>query len=423
MNMKFFRQKGIVYGQILRLVFGSSFLLLAASACVSPLKSKAAAALGGTSSGSNSGPSSGSPTGQPTGGSQPSPTPTPLVVISPVPSQTMNLGVSLAIPVLIQSQNGYSGPVSLSINNKVLAANDPMNTITVAVAPSAVNLTASGSASATVTVTSTSSSPDLISNLSVVATTSSGQVISQIPLTIKPIFEVDILSSGNLDTTGIEDWSIAAGTTTNFTTHTAGVSIVFCNKDTVEKSGFYRIHSSGTAFLHQGSEGLGVPGSATPDVNDGTAAKSNLTASTLGPCYTTDVLSQVAQLKNIYYDHNNETPAKATRTMVFNAYAAPPKIGNSGNPNATFSYIQKNLINTSQCMTCHVTNPSTQGNNINFSTYAGVVTQVQAGSALGSPFYVQIAAGGTMPLGNPDTVSSALLQDVEDWINDGALNN
>ena len=206
---------------------------------------------------------------------------------------------------------------------------------------------------------------------------------------MNPVFEVDILGAGNLSSTGIEDWSIAGASTTNFTTHTKGITINFVNKDTVEKSGFYRIHSSATAFLHQGTEGLGLPGTNTPNVNDG---GSSSIATTLGPVYSVTVTSQVAQLKDLDYDHNNES-TKAGRTMVFNAHAAPPKSA-AGNPNASFAYLSKNLFNVT-CVQCHINNLQ-NGGNISFATYAGTLTQVDPGSALGSPLYVQIAAGGTM---------------------------
>lgn len=400
-------------------------LLLSGTSCVAPGKSaNLVASVASNGAPNSSGGTSATPQPTSTATSTPSPTPPPApLAINAVSAQSMNLGVTLSIPITIQPMNGYSGPVSLSLDKKVIAANDPMGTITASISPATVNLSGSTPASATVTVNTTSASPDMISSLQVLATSSTGAQISRtIPLTVNAVFEVDIINAGTLDTNGIEDWSIAAGTTTSFTTHPNGLQINFCNKDTVEKSGFYRIHSSGTAFLHQGSEGLGLPGTMTPDVNDGTVAKSKLEALTVGPCYTVNVLSQVAKLTNIYYDHNNETPAKATRTMVFNAFAAPAKIGNSGNPDASFAYIEKNLIAT-QCMSCHVTSPATLGNNVNLGTYAGMLSQVQAGSYLGSPLYVQIAAGGTMPLGSPGTVSTALLKDVEDWINDGALNN
>jgi hypothetical protein len=354
----------------------------------------------------------------------PNPTSTPVaqVALGSVSQQQMNLGVSMTVPVTIQSQNGYAGPVTLSLNNKVLAANDPMNTVTVSIAPATVNLTAGGTAQASVSIVSSSSTPDLNTTLQVLATTPKGQVSTMIPLMVNAVFEIDILSSGNVSTTGIEDWTIAALTTTNFTTHPNGVKVMFCNKDTVEKSGFYRIHSTATAFLHQGTEGLGLPGTSTPDVNDAAVAGSKLIASTMGPCYTVDVLSQVAKLSDSYWDHNNESSTKGLRTLVFNAYATPPIIGKSGNPNASFAYLQKNLINTSMCISCHVTTPST-GGGFNFSTYAGVMKEVQAGSALGSSFYVQIAPGGPMPQNDPGSVPAALVQDVQDWINDGALNN
>jgi mono/diheme cytochrome c family protein len=92
------------------------------------------------------------------------------------------------------------------------------------------------------------------------------------------------------------------------------------------------------------------------------------------------------------------------------------------NANASFAYLQKNLFNTT-CVTCHVTNPGTEGGGISFATYASTITQVKAGSASTSPLYLQIAPGGTMPQGNPGSVSAAIQSDVEAWINNGAPNN
>jgi hypothetical protein len=92
------------------------------------------------------------------------------------------------------------------------------------------------------------------------------------------------------------------------------------------------------------------------------------------------------------------------------------------NANASFAYLKNNLFDNA-CMSCHVTSPATLGDNISFATYASTITQVVPGSAATSQLYIQLAAGGAMPQGNPGTTSAALLLDLEDWINNGAPNN
>ena len=108
------------------------------------------------------------------GGGNNNTAPVAQVAIPAVSLQQMNLGVSLTVPVQIQSANGYSGPVNLSIDNKVLAANDPMSTISVSIAPASVDVSPGTPGMATVSVVSQSSSPDLSSYVNVVANTPNG---------------------------------------------------------------------------------------------------------------------------------------------------------------------------------------------------------------------------------------------------------
>jgi hypothetical protein len=343
------------------------------------------------------------------------------VGIGTVSPQTMNLGVSTSVPVTLMSQNGFAGTLALSVNTALLTAQDPNKTFTVSVSPASVTLTAGGTATANVSITSTTESPDLSSTITLVATPTTGSATTaQIPLTVNAVYEVDIMSVG---TTKEEVWSLAFGSKTSFATHTGGITINFVNKDTTQASGFYRVHSSATAFLHQGTEGLGLPGTATPSINDGKAAASTDSAVTLGPVYTVVVTSQTAKLSDTYYDHNHETATG--RSLIFNAFAVPTPIAKSGNPNASYAFLQTNLFGSAQCVSCHSASAApTMGNGVNLSTYAGVLTQLTAGSAVGSPLYVNIATGtATMPQGNPGSVSATLQTDLENWINDGAANN
>lgn len=337
------------------------------------------------------------------------------LALQPVSAQQVNLGATISVPVTIQSQNGYAGMVNLSIDNKVLSANDPMDTISVSVMPSSVDLSSGESAQVTVSVTTMSNAPDLISSINLIAATASGQVVSAIPLQVMAIFEVDILGPKGAS----ENWSVPAGATVKFTQHKGGVKINFVNKYAGQASGTVRIHSSATAFQHQGGEGLGLPGQTmVPSATQG-ATGSAAASVTAGDTYSVNVTSQSSQLKDTAYDHNNENGGTAGRTFVFNAYLAPPVIGDSGNPNASYAYIKANVV-TPMCATCHV---SQQLGGVDLSSYASTLNYVQAGSATGSSLYVSIAPGGTMPQTSPGSVSAALVKDVQDWIDDGALNN
>jgi hypothetical protein len=412
------------------------------------------------SSGGSSGSGGGSSGGA--GGGGGSSAPVAQVSVGAVQKQSLNLATSVSVPVTIQSLNGFAGEVNLAVDQKVLSANDPLGTISVSVAAgvtgptgmvqtgsiastgapgvtgSSVTLTAGGSAQATVTITTTVSSPDLNSFVNLNASTSNGAVVvSQIPVQVNAIYEVDVDGPPG----SIEKWSTPVGSTIEFTQHTGGVTLIFKNMDTTAPSNAnkaHRIHSSGTAFLHEGdgamgkSEGLGAVGTTSPATIDNpmpapSAAPSGMPAETVGDTYIAIVTSQVPKISDTYYCHNHEDAATAGRKMVFNAFSAPTVIGNSGNPNASFKYITTNVI-TPMCASCHVTaNPPDGG--IDLSSYAAVIAggTVQPGSPAGSSFYIQLGPDGDMPSTASGTrgtpVSAQLLQDISDWISDGAKNN
>jgi len=337
------------------------------------------------------------------------------LAIQAVSAQEMNLGTSISVPVTIQSQNGYSGSVNLSINSKVLAANDPMGTISVSVAPPMINIGPNDSAQVMVSLSTLSSSPDLNSSISLIASTSAGQVESSIPIQVNPVFEVDSLGPKAAS----EDWSVSAGSTVKFTQHVNGIKINFVNKVANQASGTVRIHSNNVAYQHQGTDGLGVAGqTASPDVTQAATSTAG-EAVTAGDTYSVNVTSQSSMLTETSYDHNNENGGTAGRKFVFNAFSVPPVIGSSGNPNASYAYIKANMV-TPICASCHV---SAQDGGVSLSSYTSTLSYLQKGSASGSALYIAIAAGGTMPENDPGSVSAALVKDVQDWINDGANNN
>jgi hypothetical protein len=92
---------------------------------------------------------------------------------------------------------------------------------------------------------------------------------------------------------------------------------------------------------------------------------------------------------------------------------------NTNNPNATFSYINTNILQP-KCVSCH--NQNNQAGNVNLSSYSSVLNQVKVNSAATSPLYISVAPGGNMPQGG-SPLSAGLVQDISDWINSGAKNN
>lgn len=112
--------------------------------------------------------------------------------------------------------------------------------------------------------------------------------------------------------------------------------------------------------------------------------------------------------------------------------------GASGNPNATLAWVQANVFG-GVCSQCHTgagaplgliwsSETNTCGNVGRVSAEVGSMREIESGNAAGS--YViwkvqgagpgnEAIVGGRMPLGNPP-LADATIQNMRDWINDGA---
>jgi hypothetical protein len=110
----------------------------------------------------------------------------------------------------------------------------------------------------------------------------------------------------------------------------------------------------------------------------------------------------------------NMTTSAARNVTVSNA---------ATNPNATYTWIYNNILNSSnasqRCVTCHV--GAYASGNIRYDTYAETVKSVQAGSPNASPLYAS-TNDGTMPMGG-SKLSDVQLKAIRDWITAGAPNN
>jgi mono/diheme cytochrome c family protein len=99
--------------------------------------------------------------------------------------------------------------------------------------------------------------------------------------------------------------------------------------------------------------------------------------------------------------------------------------GQSGTLNAAYTYTStftgiSTLILQTTCISCHSGSGSAPGN---FRTYAGVMASgfVTANNATGSQLYIQTSEG-LMPEGGTP-LTAVQVQAIQDWINNGALNN
>lgn len=97
---------------------------------------------------------------------------------------------------------------------------------------------------------------------------------------------------------------------------------------------------------------------------------------------------------------------KPTPTPTPTPAPTPPP----GNPNATFAYISKNILQV-RCTSCHSS----------MKTYTGTKKYVSAGKPSSSSLYTEVNSG-SMPRGS-SKLSAASIQAIKDWIAAGALNN
>ena len=320
-----------------------------------------------------------------------------------------NLGTSQTVSGTITADSNYTGTVSLSVSEPELALIDKGQAIGFTVSPSTVSLTPGSSANFSVTVNVGTMAPDFTSSMfHVVGVDTShpaGQSFLtsvQVNLQVNAVYIVNILKGAE---SGIpEKWTVPANSTVSFANHPGGLTVSFNDLDTNTQFP-PRIHStagSGT-ILHQ-------PGDLNPSL-DGTNPNPT------GGTYTQTVTTQ-SEAADTIYDHNNESAGDGGRTFVFNVPVVAPSPTPSSNPNATFGYINTNVIQAT-CVNCH--NPSTKAGGYDFTTYSGVDSAVKAGSSITSPLYLSVQSGSMPQGGSP--LSSALIQDINDWINSGAPNN
>jgi hypothetical protein len=286
-----------------------------------------------------------------------------------------------------------------------LSVLDPGAAIQFSFQPATLSFNGGGSAPTVLTVNVTSLSPSFnLSLFHVVATDPSNPQITgqiQVSLQVKALFKVQLLGRQSSTAASPERWSIPTGAVTKFISHPEGMTITFQNMDT---SVTHLIHSGGGPIPHEEDGGI----APSPD---GTTAVGGYTI--VVPPGTTTGTSGV-------YCHDHEG-GNQVRTFQFNVpvVAAKPT-GPSGNANAKFSYINANVIQAS-CIGCHSAANASDG--INLASYAMVAAHVTAGNAAVSPFYNVVAPPNpSMPKGGAP-LSAALVQDIQDWINDGAANN
>ncbi|MDG0816505.1 hypothetical protein [Bdellovibrio svalbardensis] len=106
------------------------------------------------------------------------------------------------------------------------------------------------------------------------------------------------------------------------------------------------------------------------------------------------------------------TPAPSpTPTPVPTPAPTPVPAPAPSNPNATYSYISKNILQV-HCTSCHSSS---------FKTYSGTMGYVSAGKPGSSSLYTATNSG-SMPRGS-SKLSSASIQAIKDWITAGAKNN
>jgi len=111
---------------------------------------------------------------------------------------------------------------------------------------------------------------------------------------------------------------------------------------------------------------------------------------------------------------NNVTPESCTTA-------------NTGNANATFTFLNSNIFaasTTTRCLSCHSSSGDIQKNagGFNIDSYTGVLTQVSAGLPNSSTIFIRTNAG-TMPNSPGVPLSQTQLDALSDWILDCAPNN
>jgi hypothetical protein len=369
------------------------------------------------------------PTGSTTPGAPGSTTASPsgkFTVLPPL-EQTTNLGTSVVVPLIISSDSVFNGTVKLSVRESDFATLDPGQGITFALASPTVTLAPNGMGTVNLTVHVSTMSPSFVSqSIHIDGVSADGSVTSSttLPITVNAVFDIFMDGPVTAGKAAPENWSLAVGSDTKFISHTGGLLLRFNNMD----GEVHLVHSSnGQNGLPVPHESLTVPYTGTKTI--GLPASTD-PLKTAGGIYMVTVAASTATSLAQVYCHQHEGGGES-RTLQFNqpvvAVVSTTPIVNA---NATFTYINANILQP-KCVACHSgTSPS---GNVDLSSYSAVLNVVVKNNAAISPFLVsienpnpQMPAGGTKAAPSPGSgtaLSAALVQDVSDWINLGAQNN
>lgn len=310
----------------------------------------------------------------------------------------MNLGVMQSLTVTLNPAFGFTGLVNIAIDGTALAAVDPLKNVQASLSQSSIMLGGNQPSTITLTLHAPVTSPTVNTYVDLVVTEAnppSGRAAystkARVMVQTVAVYDIFLTSPAGAQEVWQDINKATIPAVINFATHTEGITINFHNMD----AGPHRIHSSAQAFPHQPADMAS------------------------GQMYTVKVTTQTPTA-NTYYCHDHE---QITRMMNFNATAGAvttTTLPTSGNPNAKYSYLAANIL--PKCVGCHSGAGAAKG--IDFSSYAkttALQTVVLPKNAAGSSFYTA-TANGSMPQGG-SPLTAAEVQDIKDWINDGALNN
>lgn len=344
---------------------------------------------------------------------QPSPNPSPLpsgsqqkfTITPPAALQPMKLGTKVTIPINVSAVSGYSGTVAFSVSTVDLRQIDKGNAISFSFQPASAAVQ-NGKVSTQLTITVPTIAPSFQSSqFNIIAADKSNPEISagiQLSLQVKAIFDI-FMNPPPQGSTNPENWTIASGSVTSFLPHTGGLVVNFINMD----SQIHLIHSSGGPIPHGDQDLQPSPDGKTP-----------------GGIFSTTVSAGAPDTSEVHchYHGGGEWYLQFNQSQTV---TKPP----INNPNATFTYINTNIIQKT-CIKCHG-NANDLNNQVNLSSYQDVLSRVKPNNSSISQLYIAVSGskpampkGGTLDsLTDGTPLSPALVQTIADWIDLGALNN
>lgn len=211
-------------------------------------------------------------------------------------AQALHLGVSKVFNLTLNAAPDFEGDVNLTIDRAMLDTIDTKARVGTQLNMATVHLTPGSSTSVPIMVTTNTQAPDFSSHFTVMATQMGGAASSSttdVPLQVEPIYDV-FLHGGKAP----ETWDAAnpAGTTTNFSSHTAGVTINYYNMDTAST---HIIHGNG----------------AVPHQNTATPLKVSPGGGVAGGLYTVQLTGTTVQ-NGSFYCHTHESSSVARAVMT-----------------------------------------------------------------------------------------------------------